>query len=76
MVQKAFKTILQNLEIWEQFDCIVGRQEVIHPKPHPEPVLKALELMKIDKDQKCGCGCPKQIADCRAWPQGGKHKFS
>jgi phosphoglycolate phosphatase len=43
--------ILKNLEIWEQFECIVGRQEVINPKPHPEPVLKALELMNVVKDK-------------------------
>jgi phosphoglycolate phosphatase len=43
--------ILKHLDIWDQFECIVGRQEVINPKPHPEPVLKALELMNVDKDK-------------------------
>lgn len=30
------------------FDVIVGADSVTHPKPHPEPVLKALELLDAD----------------------------
>jgi phosphoglycolate phosphatase len=33
--------------IMNYFECIVGRQEVINPKPHPEPILKAMEMMNI-----------------------------
>src|SRR5207244_8741837 len=29
----------------DAFAAIVGADEVTHPKPHPEPVLKALELL-------------------------------
>jgi pyrophosphatase PpaX len=29
------------------FDVIVGADEVTHPKPHPEPVLKALDLLGV-----------------------------
>lgn len=29
----------------DQFDVVVGSDEVEHPKPHPEPVLKALERL-------------------------------
>lgn len=43
--------ILKNLGIWQQFECIIGRQEVINPKPDPEPILKAMQIMKIDKDR-------------------------
>lgn len=43
--------ILQNLQIWEQFECIVGRQEVENPKPHPEPIFKAMELMSIKQSE-------------------------
>ena len=42
--------ILKHLGIWEQFECIVGRQEVVNPKPHPEPLFKALELMNIKQN--------------------------
>ena len=31
--------------IEDQFDAVVGSDDVQHPKPHPEPVLKALALL-------------------------------
>jgi len=31
--------------IEDQFDAVVGSDDVTHPKPHPEPVLKALDLL-------------------------------
>jgi pyrophosphatase PpaX len=34
--------------IEELMDVIVGADEVVHPKPHPEPVLKALGLLGAD----------------------------
>jgi len=39
--------LLENMGIMNYFECIVGRQEVINPKPHPEPILKAMEMMNI-----------------------------
>jgi phosphoglycolate phosphatase len=39
--------LLENMGIMHYFECIVGRQEVINPKPHPEPILKAMEMMNI-----------------------------
>ncbi len=40
--------ILKNMDILKYFEVIIGRQEVIHPKPHPEPILKAMQLMNIN----------------------------
>ena len=39
--------ILEDMDILKYFECIVGRQEVQNPKPHPEPVLKAMEMMGV-----------------------------
>ena len=39
--------ILEDMDILKYFECIVGRQEVQNPKPHPEPVLKAMEIMDV-----------------------------
>ncbi len=39
--------LLENMGIMKYFECIIGRQEVINPKPHPEPVLKAMEMMNV-----------------------------
>lgn len=43
--------LLENMGIMKYFECIIGRQEVINPKPHPEPVLKAMELMNVTTEE-------------------------
>jgi len=40
--------LLNNFEIFEYFETIIGRQEVTNPKPNPEPILKAMERMNVD----------------------------
>jgi len=40
--------LLSNFEIIDYFETIIGRQEVTNPKPHPEPILKAMERMNVD----------------------------
>jgi len=37
------KILLENKGVMHYFSTIIGFQEVTHPKPHPEPILKALE---------------------------------
>jgi pyrophosphatase PpaX len=37
---------LRVADLESQFDVVVGSDEVEHPKPHPEPVLKALERLE------------------------------
>ena len=39
--------LLEDMGIIHYFKEIVGRQEVINPKPHPEPVLKAIDLLNV-----------------------------
>jgi len=36
------KELLEHLGLLEYFDVVVGKENVHHPKPHPEPILKAL----------------------------------
>jgi pyrophosphatase PpaX len=36
---------LRVADLESEFDVVVGSDEVEHPKPHPEPVLKALERL-------------------------------
>lgn len=43
--------ILENMGIMDYFECIVGRQEVINPKPHPEPIFKAMTMMNISNEE-------------------------
>ena len=42
--------LLEHLGILKYFSIIIGREDVINPKPHPEPVLKAISLLKARKD--------------------------
>ena len=39
--------LLENFNIYDYFETIIGRQEVTNPKPHPEPIEKAMESMNI-----------------------------
>ncbi len=41
--------LLKHLEILDYFEYITGRENVENPKPHPEPILKTLELMQYNK---------------------------
>lgn len=40
--------LLKHLGIFEYFDAFIGRDDVEHPKPHPQPILKALKLLDND----------------------------
>ena len=40
--------LLEYMDIMKYFDVLVGREDVEHPKPHPEPVLKALSKLQSD----------------------------
>jgi len=41
--------LLEHLDIMQYFEFVTGRENVEHPKPHPEPILKTLDLMSIEK---------------------------
>ncbi|MDX1809999.1 MAG: HAD family hydrolase [Sulfurospirillaceae bacterium] len=42
--------LLEHLGILHYFTVIIGREDVQNPKPHPEPVLKALSLLNCNKE--------------------------
>ena len=37
--------LLEHMELMDYFDVLIGRENVEHPKPHPEPIEKALEAL-------------------------------
>lgn len=43
--------LLEHLGVMHYFEVLIGRESVINPKPHPEPILKALEHLKADAKQ-------------------------
>lgn len=39
------RELLEHFDVMKYFDVLVGREDVEHPKPHAEPVLKALKAL-------------------------------
>ena len=39
--------LLEHMGVMHYFEVLIGREHVTHPKPHPEPVLKALHQMRV-----------------------------
>ena len=39
--------LLKHMGVMHYFETLIGREHVTHPKPHPEPVLKALHQMDV-----------------------------
>ncbi|AKF25690.1 hydrolase [Sulfurovum lithotrophicum] len=37
--------LLEHMGLMDYFDVLIGRENVEHPKPHPEPIYKALERL-------------------------------
>ena len=43
--------LLEHMDLMKYFAVLVGREDVEHPKPHPEPILKALFKLQTDKSK-------------------------
>ena len=41
--------LLEHLGLMHYFEILIGREHVTYPKPHPEPILKALLKFETDK---------------------------
>ena len=48
---KYSKVLMENFGLMEYFDVLIGREHVQEPKPHEEPILKALESFDV-KDRE------------------------
>lgn len=44
--------ILDNFDITKHFEVIIGREDVENPKPHQEPILKALQSLNYDNSKQ------------------------
>ena len=47
------KELLEHFGIMHSFEVLVGREDITHPKPHPEPIYKALEAFEDVKKERC-----------------------
>lgn len=41
--------LLEHMGLMRYFDVLIGREDVVNPKPHPEPIFKALSQLPSDK---------------------------
>lgn len=48
---KYSKDILEHFGIAKYFSSIIGRDDVTHPKPHKEPILKSLQALKVTQSE-------------------------
>ncbi len=62
------KELLEHMGALKYFEIVIGREDVINPKPHPEPILKALYLMNSLKEKSWMIGdtCLDIVAANRA----------
>ena len=43
------RELLEHFGVMHYFEVLIGREDVENPKPHPEPINKALALMACDR---------------------------
>ena len=61
------REMLEYMGVMHYFDVLIGREDVTHPKPHPEPVLKAVSKLKADKNRCWMIGdTPMDLAAAKA----------
>ena len=44
------KELLEHFGVMKYFEVLIGREDVTNPKPHPEPILKAIHILKAHKE--------------------------
>lgn len=56
---KSSAELLNDFNVGSYFEIIIGREDVVNPKPHPEPIEKALKLLNanIEKSYMIGDTC-------------------
>ncbi|WP_457592998.1 HAD family hydrolase [Hydrogenimonas sp.] len=45
------KELLEHFGLMHRFEVLIGREDVVNPKPHPEPVYRALEALGADAEK-------------------------
>ena len=47
---KYSKILMEHFNVMQHFEILVGREDVTNPKPHAEPILKAIDFLSVSKD--------------------------
>jgi len=43
--------LLEHFDLMKYFEVLIGREDVKYPKPHPEPIFKALSKLEVDTNR-------------------------
>lgn len=70
-IRPSTMRVLELFNLLEYMDTIVTVQDVTHPKPHPEPVLTAVEQLKADPKRTLMIG--DSPADIKSAQAAGVH---
>jgi len=49
---KYSEELMEHFGVLQYFKVLIGREDVENPKPHPEPILKALNILGYKMDKK------------------------
>ncbi len=64
--------LLEHMGLMNYFDVLIGREDVEYPKPHPEPIFKALSKLDSDKTKHWMIGdTPMDLMAAKAASIGG-----
>lgn len=47
---KYSRILMEHFEIMHHFEVLIGREDVENPKPHAEPIEKAIQKMRVSKE--------------------------
>jgi len=45
------RELLEHFGVMDAFEILIGREDVEHPKPHAEPILKAINIMNCNSEE-------------------------
>ncbi|NLC27637.1 MAG: HAD family hydrolase [Campylobacteraceae bacterium] len=62
------KELLEHMGVMNYFEVLIGREDVINPKPDPEPILKAMHALGAHKEKSWMIGdtCMDMVAAKKA----------
>ncbi|MDA3945979.1 MAG: HAD family hydrolase [Helicobacteraceae bacterium] len=47
---KYSRVLMEHFELMHHFEVLIGREDVENPKPHAEPILKAMQKMSVTEE--------------------------
>ncbi|WP_345992720.1 HAD family hydrolase [Sulfurimonas sp. HSL-1716] len=47
---KYSKLLMEHFNVMKHFEILIGREDVKNPKPHAEPIQKAIDFLRVDKE--------------------------